>query len=142
MGLTPIIMGKLPSDLRLILTRHLVEQWHLGSLLKEFGVELQLREKCVLVAGQEEQSETFRKSSRNQHSTASSLIAEVEKGSQHSAGACASVNTGVKANTWCTFCSGGHSSGKCVVVTDPVARKKILRQNGKCFLCFESFSCQ
>ena len=45
-----------------------------------------------------------------------------------------SVNTGVKANTWCTFCSGGHSSGKCVVVTDPVARKKILRQKAKCFL--------
>ena len=45
--LTPIIMGKLPSDLRLILSRHLGEQWNLDSLLKEFGVELQLREKCV-----------------------------------------------------------------------------------------------
>ena len=74
----------------------------------------------------------------NHHYTASSLIAEVEKGSQHSVGACVSVNTGVKANTWCTFCSGCHSSGKCVVVTDPVARKKILRQKGKCFLCLKA----
>ena len=88
--LTPIIMGKLPSDLRLISSRHLGEQWNLDSLLKEFGVELQLREKCVLGAGQEEQSATFRKSSRNQHFTASSLIAEVEKGLQHFAGACVS----------------------------------------------------
>ena len=136
--LTPIIVGKLPSDLRLILSRHLGEQWNLDSLLKEFGVELQLREKCVLGAGQEEQRATFRKSSRNQHFTASSLIAEVEKESQHSAGACVSVNTGVKANSWCTFCSGGHSSGKCAVATDPVARKKILRQKGKCFLCLKA----
>ena len=59
--LTPIIMGKLPSDLRLILSRHLGEQWNLDSLLKDLGVELQLREKCVLGAGQEEQSTTFRK---------------------------------------------------------------------------------
>ena len=136
--LTPIIVGKLPSDLHLILSRHLGEQWNLDSLLKEFGVELQLREKCVLGAGQEEQRATFRKSSRNQHFTASSLIAEVEKESQHSAGACVSVNTGVKANSWCTFCSGGNSSGKCAVVTDPVARKKILRQKGKCFLCLKA----
>ena len=135
--LTPIIIGKLPSDLRLILSRHLGEQWNLDSLLKEFGVELQLRQKCVLGVWQEEQSATFRKSSRNQHFTASSLIAEVEKESQHSAGACVSVITGVKASTWCTFCSGGHSSGKCVVVTDPVARNKILRQKGKCFLCLK-----
>ena len=70
------------------------------------------RKVCVLGAGQEEQSATFRKSSRNQHFTASFLIAEVEKGLQHSAGACVSVNTGVKANTWCTFCSGGHSFGE------------------------------
>ena len=46
--LTPIIMGRLQSDLRLILSRHLGKQWNLDSLLKEFSVELQLREKCVL----------------------------------------------------------------------------------------------
>ena len=28
--------------------------------------------------------------------------------------------------------------GKCVVVTDPVARNKILRQKGKCFLCLKA----
>ena len=49
-----------------------------------------------------------------------------------------SVNKGMKANSWCTFCSGGNSSGKCAVATDPVARKNLLRQKGKCFLCLKA----
>ena len=34
---------------------------------------------------------------------------------------------------WCTFCNGLRPSTKCAVVTDPEARKKMLRQKGKWF---------
>jgi len=39
---------------------------------------------------------------------------------------------------WCTFCNGPHPSTKCAVVADPEARKKILRQKGRCFGCLRS----
>ena len=44
--LTPVIMGKLPPDLRLTLSRKLCEEWDVNSLLKALGTELTLREKC------------------------------------------------------------------------------------------------
>ena len=40
--LTPVIMGKLPQDLRLTLSRKLCEGWDLNSLLKALGTELTL----------------------------------------------------------------------------------------------------
>ena len=35
----------------------------------------------------------------------------------------------------CTYCSQGHPSSQCHVVTEVQARKSILRSKGKCFLC-------
>ena len=49
--LTPVIMGKLPPDLSLTLSRKLCEEWNLNSLLKALGTELTLREKCSLTSG-------------------------------------------------------------------------------------------
>ena len=49
--LTPVIMGKLPPDLCLTLSRKLCEEWDLNSLLKALGTELTLREKCSLTSG-------------------------------------------------------------------------------------------
>ena len=49
--LTPVIMGKLPPDLRLTLSRKLFEEKDLNSLLKALGTELTLGEKCSLTSG-------------------------------------------------------------------------------------------
>lgn len=46
--LTPIVMGKVPNELRLSLSRNLADEWDLVELLKLFNEELQLREKCAL----------------------------------------------------------------------------------------------
>ena len=46
--ITPVIMSKIPQELRLILSRKMTEEWSLEALLKELSEELSLREKCAL----------------------------------------------------------------------------------------------
>ena len=45
---------------------------------------------------------------------------------------------GTKFDFWCTFCKGNHKSASCGVVTEPEARRSILRRKGKCFNCLQS----
>ena len=50
--LAPVVMSKIPEELRIIITRGLPSgEWKLEPLLKIFNTELQLREKCTLVSG-------------------------------------------------------------------------------------------
>ena len=42
--LTPILMSKIPNDLRLILSRKLSDEWDLTNLMKHFSEDLKLRE--------------------------------------------------------------------------------------------------
>ena len=49
------------------------------------------------------------------------------------AAALTTENTG---KTICTFYKGNHNTVECHVVTDVQERKKILRNTGRCFLCF------
>ena len=46
--LTPVIMGKIPQELRLILSRGTSEDWDLDTIIKSFTEELQIRERCAL----------------------------------------------------------------------------------------------
>ncbi|XP_068670895.1 uncharacterized protein [Montipora foliosa] len=46
--LTPVIMGKIPHELRLILSRGTSEDWDLDTIIKSFTEELQIRERCAL----------------------------------------------------------------------------------------------
>ena len=42
-----------------------------------------------------------------------------------------------QSNKQCVFCNlKNHKSYKCLRVTEPVARKQILKQNKNCFICF------
>ena len=41
--LTPMLMSKIPNDLRLILSRKLSDEWDLTNLMKHFSEELKLR---------------------------------------------------------------------------------------------------
>lgn len=45
---TPVIMGKIPQELRLILGRGTSEDWDLDTIIKSFTEELQIRERCAL----------------------------------------------------------------------------------------------
>ena len=48
--LTLILMSKIPNDLRLILSRKLLDEWDLTNLMKHFSEELKLREKCAMTS--------------------------------------------------------------------------------------------
>ena len=46
--LTPVIMAKIPQELRLILSRGMSDEWDLDTVMKSFAEELQIRERCAL----------------------------------------------------------------------------------------------
>ena len=131
--LTPVIMGKIPQELRLILSREASDEWDLDTIMKSFTEELRIRERCALgpVNEQEKSKEKhgfgfgFRPGQNRRPPTSSTLF---------------SSNEGPPLNkdTWCSFCNGPHPTIRCAVVTDPETRKKILRRKGKCFGCLRS----
>ncbi|XP_068717114.1 uncharacterized protein [Montipora capricornis] len=46
--LTPVIIGKIPQELRLILSRGTSEDWDLDTIIKSFTEELKIRKRCAL----------------------------------------------------------------------------------------------
>ena len=46
--LTPVLMAKMPQELRLILSRGMSDEWDLDTVMKSFAEELQIRERCAL----------------------------------------------------------------------------------------------
>ena len=130
--LSPVIMSKLPSELRLFISRRLGEEWDVVGLLEQLGEEISLREKCVLSSighttrhaekewhgNRLNQNQSYRK----QLPTASTLV--VENRMPHVPN--------------CLFCNSKHFSASCTKVTDPNARKKILRDLRRCFVCLRA----
>ena len=132
--LAPMIMAKIPQELRLIISRKFSNKWDLQGILKEFGEELSLREKCVLVPTGEQTS--TRQSQRgnfksygsgSNQSTTSTLVVNNER------------QRAVPLNNvpFCLFCGDRHYSASCTKVTDPDARKSIIREKKRCFNCLK-----
>ena len=44
-------------------------------------------------------------------------------------------NGGYVSSVTCSFCRNKHLSAKCPLVTEPAARKEILKKQGQCFVC-------
>ena len=127
--LSPIIMSKLPQELRLLISRSLEDEWNIAELLEKLGEEISLREKCTL-ASIGNVSHRFNKDTRGGKSvqairrpqpTFSTLVAE---------------NTQQQVPN-CLFCQNKHYSASCTRVTDPHSRKKILRELRRCFVCLK-----
>ena len=134
--LTPVIMAKIPQELRLIISRGMSDEWDLDTLIKSLSEELQIRERCALgpVAekgrSKEKQEVGYFRYGQNKRpsagpATSSTLFSHNERPPPSK-------------EMWCTFCNGPHPSNKCAVVTEPEARKRILRQKGRCFGCLKS----
>ena len=126
--LVPVIMSKVPEDIRLIILRQFSsEKWTFEVLLKCFKQELEAREKCVAVS----------KSSRKE---------EVSKGSDHGSGnggSSRALNTnsntgGEGSGVKCTFCKDSHPSVKCDIVKDVDSRWSLVKRKHLCFLCLRS----
>ena len=121
--LTPVILEKLPNEMKLIVSRKLdKEVWELRDLLEVIQNELTARERCSLVSESEHRrfvkpgNKSFEKSSNTGPTTAAALLNPSRTVS-------------------CTYCRKSHPSAKCQVVSDIAARRNLLRKSGRCFLC-------
>ena len=125
--LIPLIMEKLPGELRLIISRKIEQDvWDLDTLLKALNGELEARERCVLVG-------THNYSEQGQ---ANKSFGQFFRGSKpkHSPSTTAALVTQTR-NVNCTYCRQLHSSVNCKIVSDIRARKNLLRRQGRCFIC-------
>ncbi|XP_057298583.1 uncharacterized protein LOC130629417 [Hydractinia symbiolongicarpus] len=113
--LIPVLLQKLPGELRLIISRQLGKNaWKVSEVMQAFKTELEAREKVS--TGQEE-SPCF---------SGASLYVGNRR------------NFDAKERK-CAFCENpGHKPQFCSIVSKPTARSSILKRKGLCFLCLQS----
>ena len=136
--LVPLILNKLPQKLRVDIKRKFKspsELWQLDDLLKAFKKELTARETARVEpesfkSGDKKRFEPF----RNQSKPFTSQTLYTGRPAKSRMANAENQNLGRNTPT-CTYCSQGHPSSQCHVVTEVQARKSILRSKGKCFLC-------
>ena len=135
--LTPIIMKKIPTDLPLMLSQELSDEWDLQGVLKAFGKELNLREKCTFatIGGSKTSKQSAAANSNRSYWNQ-------QNQPQPTTSATLVVNNGQTKPSFnqvpnCLFCGLQHYSSSCTIVTDPNIRKKILQEKRKCFVCLK-----
>ena len=121
-----VVMEKIPSELRLVVSRKFgsEESWNLDTLLSALKTELEARERFTAMKTSGPNASTprfeqYRARGKQLHS-ASALYTGSEDFTQQ-----------------CVFCKNNHKSINCMTITEPKARRTILRQNGKCFVCLK-----
>ena len=127
--LVPVLLSKIPEDVRLLIGREIKDQrWELNCLIDLFREEVDNRERCAgiqaaLPSGKVPENRkpaNFAAEQRKHPLTAAALFTSGKPSSK---------------STKCTYCKQGHASAHCSVVTDRGARKNILRQQGRCYVC-------
>ena len=115
--LVPFLNGKLPSEIRVILSRNFQNDiWQLDDMLKILKREVEAKERSFSIGTSSE----FEPEKRDRNYTTSAFL-----------------NSSLERK--CPFSNlSNHPALKCLKVTDMTARKQILRQKGMCFICFNS----
>ena len=131
--LTPIIMSKIPPEMRLLVSRKLTDEWDLKGTLKILGEEISLREKCTYApidaANGSSGIQNFKSKPRvSPESTTATFMVGNEGMTRKS-------NNGIP---FCLFCGKQHYSSSCTIVSNPDARKRIVREKGRCFICLRA----
>ena len=122
--LIPLIMGKIPSEFRLMIRRKFEKgTWDINGLLETFRTELEVREHCEVVSTKSNQRDQGHGSYNNR-----------QRARPISAAALITTN---KRQLTCTFCKQGHASSSCNIIPDIGARKNVLRREGRCFICLK-----
>ena len=122
--LVPGVMEKIPSELQLVVSRTFgsEESYNLDALLNTLKTELEARERCTAMKKSGPNVNTPRleqyRARRKQPSFASALYTSSEEFTQQ-----------------CVFCKKNHKAINCMTITEPKARRTILRRNGQCFVC-------
>ena len=112
--LSPVLLAKLPPELRLIVSRKVSDtDLNMDDLLTTFEEELTARERA-------NPQVTQRRTEKEKSTTSSTLLS----GSQDT-----------KADPQCCYCQQSHPSSSCTSVTNPADRKQVLKTSGRCFNC-------
>ena len=115
--LVPVIMSKVPEDIRLIILRQFSsENWTFEVLLKCFKQELEAREKCVAVT----------KSSSRKYDGSRQSDDQGRTGNNGGSSRALTTNSERSGVVKCTFCRDQHSSVKCDIVTDINSRWSVV----------------
>ena len=115
--LIPVIMSKLPAEVRFQIARVSVKDvWEVEELLTVIKAEVEAREISNTVKVTEQKPVTPR---RGTQPTASALV----------------VTEGGNNKVNCVYCKAKHFSASCEAITDVTACLDILRKEGRCFLC-------
>ena len=117
--LIPLLMEKLPTNLRLIISRCIDKQeWDLDVILRAFDGEIEARERCELIG---------KNSSEPAITPAKSNFGRFVKGRSASPTASALVTQSGEKSVSCTYCRQKHPSARCTTITDTRARRNLLR---------------
>ena len=115
--LTPVLISKLPTELRLIISRELKEgEWEFESMMEVVEREVAARERSIGALSQQARKLG---TSTKPPPTALSLV------------------TGTSNQITCAYCNQPHTSNSCPTVTNPEERKRVLRTTGRCFICLK-----
>ena len=117
--LIPIVLDKLPDDIKLIISRKLgSDNWKINEFMDILKVEIAARESCEFMKHSDNEFK------RNQDT-------EI-KDKRHSTELFLTTNPRVLK---CAFCGQQHYHDKCNVVTNLEARKEIISKNKLCYKC-------
>ena len=121
--LIPIIMTKLPSDVRLRIARQSEEEvWKIEDLLEVIKLEVEARESSEGNRVNPQRSQTYTPNPRctnHSNSTASSLFTSSGK-------------------VQCVYCGKDHFSASCSKISSITDHKSILLKSGRCFNCLRT----
>ncbi len=111
--LSPVLLAKLPPDLRLIVSRKVSDSSiDIDVLLTTFEEELTARKRA--------NPHLPRRSQEKTHPTASTLF---------------SSSRGSKTDPQCCYCQQPHPSTSCTSEANLASRKQILKSSGRCYNC-------
>ena len=135
--LVPVLMSKLPAELKLIISRKFGKTlWDIQTIVKEFKNELEVRERITLT-DLEEGNEHFPHTGQSLFSGASKYHQATSRHFQQHKKPPGKPQQFSKFT--CVFCdSNSHKPQDCTVVTNPFARKDVLKSKGNCFICMKS----
>ena len=124
--LTPVVMSKLPPDIRLIITRRKPgEVLDLSEIIDMLKAEVEAREASASLKPNEHSHESKRQWDRPQSSGVKNIAT----------GAFLNNSTTQSGNITCVYCLKQHYSASCTEVIDIGKRREILMRDHRCFLC-------
>ena len=134
--LIPIIMSKMPNDIRLEIARKAKNDvWQIEELLDTIKLEVEAREVCETTKTTEKGPHDRSKDGVNPQATptAKGLLVGTKDGEVEQR---PNANTGAgHFKIQCAFCNERHYSASCDKVVTVNERKAILKKAGRCFRC-------